>query len=76
MKKFGFVFTVFVALFVAPSLSSSLSMEELEGTLEIVMITETGITKTASQFIMLMRMGKGIEFSPPANAPPMSPNKK
>ena len=51
MKKFGFVFTVFVALFVAPSLSSSLSMEELEGTLEIVMITETGVKKLPANLL-------------------------
>ena len=52
MKRLGFVVVFAVLLFFAPSLSYSQLTEETEGTLEIIMATETGGEKLVSQFII------------------------
>ena len=77
MKKVNFIVVVIaVLLFFAPSLPSSPSMEELEGTLEIMMATEIGGEKTCKQVYFINTGGKRTQFSMPAHTPPLSPGQK
>lgn len=77
MKKIGFVATIFtVLLFVASSLPSSPPMEEMEGTLEVIMATKVK-QKTCEPLYFINIGGKKTQFSLPAHAPPnLSPGQK
>ena len=76
MKKFGFVVFAVFALFVSvSSVSSSALMEEMEGTLEVIMATKVG-EKSCESFYSVNVDGKRIPFSLPAAAPPLSPGQK
>ena len=63
MKRFGFTVIIFaVLLFITPSSPSSPSMEEIEGTLEIIMATETGGQKTCKAIYYVNAGGKNAIF--------------
>jgi len=76
MKKFGLVLIAVVVLSFVSSFSSLLA-EEYEGTLEVIMATETGGEKTCQPlYFVNTGNGKKIRFSLPAHAPPLSPGQK
>ena len=80
MKKSGLTVVVFAALLfivIVPSLSSSPSMEEIEGTLEVVLATD--VVKKTCQPIYFINTdaGQRTQFTMPAAAPPnLSPGQK
>ena len=80
MKRFGFVvFVVVFSLFVSSSSSFSSATEELEGKLEIMVVTPTDHdSHNPCQMLYSIRVGKEkIPFSLPAHAPPnLKPGQK
>lgn len=75
MKRFGFaVIVIIFNLFVVSSSSFSFSSatEELEGILEIIMVTNIE-QKTCEPLYSINVSGKRTQFSLPARVPPLSP---
>src|SRR3989339_457071 len=74
MKRFVlFLFVVVILSFV--SISSLLLAEEVEGTLEVIMVTEIPRGKCEPLYFINIG-GKRTQFSLPAHAPPVSPGQK
>src|SRR3989338_5854848 len=74
MKRFVlFLFVVVILSFV--SISSPLLAEEIEGTLEVIMVTEIPRGKCEPLYFINIG-GKRTQFSLPAHAPPVSPGQK
>ena len=75
MKRF--VLFLFVVVFILSfvSISSPLLAEEIEGTLEVIMVTEIPRGKCEPLYFINIG-GKRTQFSLPAHAPPVSPGQK
>ena len=74
-KKLGLVAVFVVLVFLTPSLLSSPSTEEIEGTLEVIMATNVA-EKTCQPLYFVNVSGKRTEFSLPATTPLLSPGQK
>ena len=74
MKKF---LSIIIVVLSFVSSFSFLLAEEYEGTLEVIMATETGGEKTCQPLYFLNKKGNRTQFSLPAHAPPnLSPGQK